>query len=267
VTTRWRALLPTVITLGATLGFVAYGPIPQLPNYHAFAEQRVSCGIPHWGDVISNAGFAFVGLWGLDVLRTLRRTDDTRAGRLGYRVFFVSLVLTAIGSSFYHWAPDNDRLVWDRLPIAIACAGLLVAVRAESKSNTNEVVWTVLLTLAAVASVLWWQVTEASGEGDLRPYLLLQGLPLVLVPLWQANAGAPRTTRVAFGLAVLLYVVAKIAELNDHAIYAQLGFISGHTIKHTLATLSSAILVAQLAWRERWSAAGSPGLAPAPINS
>jgi hypothetical protein len=97
--------------------------------------------------------------------------------------------------------------------------------------------------------------------------LLLQGLPLVLVPLWQANADAPRLTRLAFGIAILLYVVAKIAELNDHTIYAQMGLVSGHTIKHLLATMSSAILVAQLAWRERWSGAEAHRMTPAPIHS
>lgn len=265
VTTHWR--LPSIITLGAVVGLLLYGPIPQLPDYHAFADRREVFGVPHWGDVISNAGFAVVGIWGLRVLLTSRRVTPGRAGSLGYGVFFTSLVLTAFGSSFYHWAPDSDRLVWDRLPIALACAGLLAAVRAESKRGTNEVAWTAALAVAAVSSVFWWQVTEATGQGDLRPYLLLQGLPLVLVPLWQANADAPRLTRVAFGIAILLYVVAKIAELNDHAIYAQLGFISGHTIKHLLATMSSAILVAQLAWRERWPAAETHRIAPAPIHS
>ena len=245
MSTRWRALLPSIVTLGAIVGLLVYGPIPQLPNYHAFADRRVVFAVPHWADVISNAGFALVGVWGLGVLLT-RRIESGRASLLGYGLFFLSLVLTAIGSSFYHWAPDNDRLVWDRLPIALACAGLLVAVRAESKPNMNEVPWTVGLAIAAVASVLWWQVTEATGQGDLRPYLLLQGLPLVLVPLWQANGNAPRVTRVAFGIAILLYVVAKVAELNDHAIYAQVGLISGHTIKHVLATLAAAIIVGQL---------------------
>jgi hypothetical protein len=264
---RWRALLPPIITVAAAGGLLVYGPIPQLPDYHAFADRREVFGVPHWGDVISNAGFACVGIWGLRVRLTSRRIDSGRAGLLGYGLFFLSLILTAIGSSFYHWAPDNDRLVWDRLPIALACAGLLVAVRAESKPNTNEALATVGLAIAAIASVFWWQVTEATGQGDLRPYLLLQGLPLVLIPLWHANADAPRVTRIAFGIAILFYVVAKIAELNDHPIYAQLGFISGHTIKHLLATMSSVILVAHLAWRERWSAAATPRMAPAPINS
>jgi hypothetical protein len=258
---HWRALLPSIITIAAAAGLLVYGPIPQLPDYHAFADRREMFGIPHWGDVISNAGFAVVGIWGLVVL-TSRRTESGRASLPGYGLFFLSLVFTAVGSSFYHWAPDNDRLVWDRLPIALACAGLLVAVRTESKPNTNRVLWTAGLAIAAIASVFWWQVTEATGEGDLRPYLLLQGLPLVLVPLWQANADAPRPMRVAFGVAILLYVVAKIAELSDHAIYAQLGVIGGHTIKHLLATMSSAILVAHLAWRGRWSAAETSGMTP-----
>jgi len=246
MTAHWRALLPSIITVAAVGGLIVYGPIPQLADYHAFADRREVLGVPHWGDVISNAGFAFVGIWGLRVLLNARRIEPGRAGLLGYGLFFVSLLLTAIGSSFYHWAPDNDRLVWDRLPIALACAGLLVAVRAESNRSTREIAWTVGLAVAAVASVFWWQITEGRGDGDLRPYLLLQGLPLVLVPLWQANADAPRTTRVAFGIAIALYVVAKLAELGDHAIYAQLGFVSGHTVKHVLATLAAAILVSQL---------------------
>lgn len=101
MSTPWRALLPSIITIGALVGLLAYGRIPQLPNYHAFADRRVVFAVPHWGDMI----------------------------------------------------------------------------------------------------------------------------------------------------------------------YAQLSIISGHTIKHLLATLSSVILVAQLACRERWSAAETPGTTPAPIHS
>jgi hypothetical protein len=81
------------------------------------------------------------------------------------------------------------------------------------------------------------------------------------------NADAPRITRVAFGIAVGLYVVAKLAELSDHAIYAQLGLISGHTLKRMLATMASVVVVAQLTWRERWLAAETHRIAPAPIHS
>ena len=261
---QWRALLPTMVTIGATAALLVYGPIAQFPNYHVFADDRMLLGIPHWGDVLSNVGFAIVAVWGLTVLSATR---GNRAGRLGYGLFLVSLLLTSIGSSFYHWAPDDSRLVWDRLPIALACAGLLAAVRAESKPGTNELVWTVSLAVSGLASVLWWHVTESAGHGDLRFYLLLQGLPLVLIPLWQSQAGAARAERAAFGIAIVLYAAAKVTELNDHTLYQHFGGLSGHTLKHVLAALASAVLVAQLAWRRVSRPAMTRRMTPAPLHS
>jgi hypothetical protein len=89
------------------------------------------------------------------------------------------------------------------------------------------------------------------GVEDLRPYLLLQAVPLLLVPLWQAMHGSPRAERVAFAIAIALYVAAKGVELNDAAIYTALGFVSGHTIKHLLAVIAAAVIVAMLSRRER----------------
>lgn len=45
---------------------------PQLLSYHNFADQRGRLGIPNFGDVVSNVGFAIVGVWGLTVLLGLR---------------------------------------------------------------------------------------------------------------------------------------------------------------------------------------------------
>ena len=260
--TGWRVFLPSLVTLAGAAALVIHGPIRQLANYHDFADERVLFGIPHGGDVVSNVGFAVVAGWGLWLLP---RVHD--AGRLGYGIFLVSLLLSSIGSSFYHWAPDNSRLVWDRLPIALACAGLLAAVRAESKPGSNAAVWTVCLVLAAFASVWWWHVTDRAGQDDLRPYLLLQGLPLVLVPLWQSQAAAPAAERLAVGAAIAMYVAAKLAELNDHLLYLHLGVMSGHTLKHLFATMASAALVALLAWRtSRWPAL-THRMTPAQLNS
>jgi hypothetical protein len=152
-------------------------------------------------------------------------------------------VLTALGSSYYHWAPDNQRLVWDRIPIALACAGLLAAVHAETHERTQPLWVPIALGAAAIASVLWWSFTEAHGVGDLRPYLLLQGAPLVLIPLWQHFAKSPRASRIAFGVAILLYAIAKVTESADRAIFETLGFVSGHTLKHLLAAIAGAVIV------------------------
>ncbi|MBP2426980.1 hypothetical protein [Bradyrhizobium elkanii] len=88
----------------------------------------------------------------------------------------------------------------------------------------------------------------------MRPYLLLQVLPLVLIPLWQSIYHAPRADRAAFAAAMALYVAAKIAEVLDHQIADALGFVSGHTLKHLLATSATAAIVWGLT--RRFSAGG-----------
>ena len=111
-----------------------------------------------------------------------------------YPLFITALLLTAIGSSYYHLAPDDARLAWDRLPIALACAGLLAGAYADTHIRPYSIRLTAALAAFAAASVWWWSAT-----GDLRPYLLLQVAPLLLIPPWQAHARLPRLERAGFG--------------------------------------------------------------------
>lgn len=267
---RSIAALPLLATALAVACMLLYGPVPQLPHYHAFADQSAWLGLPHAADVLSNAGFAMVGLWGWLCLRAHAGHPAIAAGWHGYRLFLIALILTAGGSSFYHLAPDDWRLIWDRLPIALACAGLLAAVRAEHRpdgSARRDAAW---LGVLAIASVAWWYRTD-----DLRPYLLLQALPIVLIPLWQAIYRADRRDRAMFGIALLLYVFAKAAEIADHQVLAILGWASGHTLKHLLATTAAAVLVMRLIARVAYPTASAsvaaeritePQIAPAVIG-
>ena len=248
--------LPVFVTVALSGAAILHGPIAQLPNYHDFADQQTISDIPHFADVISNVGFALVALWGWAQLATRKQSDGLRDGWAGYRLFLIGLFLTALGSSFYHLAPDNARLVWDRLPIALACGGLLAGVWGDTRArnSSNLAAW---LALLAVISVAWWHFTGQTGIGDLRPYLLLQALPILLIPLWQWIFDMPAAERWAFGGALLLYVIAKFAELNDHQLLSATGILSGHTLKHLLATGATALVVARLVRRSRGTGANS----------
>jgi hypothetical protein len=243
------ARLPLIVTLGIIAAMLIHGPIAQFAHYHAFADGRALLGVPNFADVVSNLGFVLVGVWGLLRLAAAGRHPSLVAGWPGYRLFLWALVLTGFGSSFYHLAPDDARLVWDRLPIALACAGLLAAVRAESGEGVDARRWAVRLSAFAAVSVAWWRMTELAGQGDLRPYLLLQLLPMLLIPLWQWLHGAPRADRLAFGLAVAFYALAKLAEAGDHQILQLTRWISGHTLKHLLASAGAAALTLRLVRR------------------
>jgi hypothetical protein len=259
----WRCHLPLLVTALLSIAAVLHGPIAQPSGYHEFADRQVVLGIPHFSDVLSNLGFALVAVWGWSHLSPAGRHADIAHGWAGYRLFLFGLFLTALGSSYYHLDPDNSRLVWDRLSIALACGGLLAGVWGDTRRENSRgpASW---LALAAVASVAWWYFTDLSDAGDLRPYLLLQGLPILLIPLWQWIHGMPRADRVAFGAALAIYIVAKFAELKDHEIAATLGAVSGHTLKHLLATGAAALIVMRLVARVRRPAASRivPGALP-----
>ncbi|HEX8955197.1 MAG TPA: hypothetical protein VF798_02930 [Burkholderiaceae bacterium] len=238
--------LPAVLTLILIAALWIHGPIAQFADYHQFADQGSVLGMPHAADVLSNGGFALVAVWGLWKLQPLFCGKGWQPGRYGYGLFLAGLLLTTAGSGYYHLAPDNARLVWDRLPVALTCAGLLAATRAKyhpHPSRESELRDTLLLAFGAIAGVLWWRITDLRGAGDLRWYLLFQILPMVLIPLWQAMADAPRARRLAIAAAIVLYGAAKLAELYDHQLQNLLHVISGHTLKHLLAAIAAAVLL------------------------
>ncbi|MGY4478913.1 hypothetical protein [Bradyrhizobium sp. USDA 3364] len=239
----WMKATPAIITIGIIAAFAVHGRIAQPPHYYDFADHSAVFGIPHTGDVLSNIGFALVAIWGWLALWPHRHSDRLRAGWPGYRLFLVGLFLTACGSTFFHLAPGNGRLTWDMLPIALVGAGLLIGVRGDTQREAKTNIEAIVLGLYAAASVAWWVYTDRHGAGDLRPYLLLQVLPLILIPLWQWIYRAPRADRIAFAAAMALYVVAKITEVLDHQIADTLGFVSGHTLKHLIATAATAAIV------------------------
>lgn len=245
--------LPLLLTLLLTAAALLHGPIAQFADYHAFADQLTLLGIPHFGDVLSNLGFAVVALWGGWRLAP-RRLSHFPLSWPGYALFLAGLLLTALGSGWYHLAPDDHRLLWDRLPIGLACAGLLAGVWADCRQHDSRL-FAALLGLAALAGVLWWYVGALHGGGDLRPYLLLQGLAMLLIPLWQWLYRRPRGERLAFVAAFAFYGLARLTELLDHQIAALLGPLTGHTLKHLLSTAAAALIVAQLTRR-------SPAAAP-----
>jgi hypothetical protein len=240
-----------VLAAVVAAAMLAYGPIPQLASYHDFADKRPWAGVANAGDVLSNAGFAIAGAWGLWISITRRAHASLARAWPAYALFSLSLFFTALGSGYYHLAPDNARLVWDRLPIAAASGALIAAVHADTHERSSRWMLPLALVAAGIASVLWWIFGEARGAGDLRPYLLLQAAAVILVPAWLATYPAARGDRIAFAAAIALYILAKLAEAADKPIYAALGFMSGHSIKHWLAVAAGFAIVGRLACRTR----------------
>lgn len=242
----------TLALLAAAALYVWIGPIPQDPAYHRFADSRPWFGVPNAGDVLSNLAFVLAGTAGAGWLLTGagRRSCRTRTEFRAYLLFFAGCLLTAFGSGWYHLAPDNARLAWDRLPMTLGFMGLLSAVVAErvSEERARRLLWP--LALFGVASVGYWIWTEGQGRGDLRPYGLVQFGSLAAVAAILLRHRSPYTHGSGFGWAALAYLVAKITEALDAEIFSATGgAVSGHTLKHLAAAGASAAILLMLARR------------------
>lgn len=236
----WRGALALAFTVACVLVALFAPPVAQPQSYHDFADQRALFGIANFGDVASNLPFLLVGIAGLWALRPGGRAVFAQnQERWPYLVFFAGVFATAFGSAYYHLAPDDNRLVWDRLPITLAFMGLLCGLLADRVDVKLGRALTMPAVVIGLASVWYWQWTRLHGVENLLPYIVLQGYSMVMV-LMLALAYPSRYTAgsMIFGV-VGLYVAAKLFELGDRVIFSAGGLVSGHTIKHLLAGLAT----------------------------
>jgi len=224
---------------------------PQPLSYHDFADKRSLLGIPNFGDVTSNILFLVAGLWGLVFLcrKSSRERFLEARERWAYAIVFLGLLFTAFGSAYYHLAPDNARLLWDRLPMTVVFMPLVAAIIAE-RVNVRLGLWLLpVLTVVGIASVLQWYLSEERGAGDLRFYAAVQ--LYALVALLVAMLLPPRYTQGPYLLVVAgLYVLAKLCEAADQQIFSLGHLISGHTLKHLAAGSAGLCILRMLQKRQ-----------------
>jgi hypothetical protein len=252
LTARQRALLLGAPLLMA-LALWVHGPIEQWASYHHFADVHALWGMPNAANVLSNLPFLVIGVWGWVALWRQGRVHPTpRPSFHAWSVFAFSIACTCWGSAYYHWAPDNASLLWDRLPIAWACASLSAALLAERVDARFGRAWPLFaaLAIATLSVFYWWWTLSPQGPlpgGDLRPYLFVQFLPMLLVPLvFGLKLAALHPLAIparAAWWALGLYAIAKLVEVGDQAVLEHLHMVGGHPLKHLFAAAGAAILM------------------------
>jgi hypothetical protein len=226
--TRGAAYLLGGIGIVSIAGLAAVPPILQDQHYHAFADDRPLLGIANFWNVVSNLPFVIIGAIGMG-----RFWRETTIAALFFGIF-----LTGFGSSYYHLAPSDGTLFWDRLPMTIGFMALLAGALGERfGQRVGDIALWPLLGLGG-ASLLWWRWT-----GDLRPYVWVQFYPAIVLPLlywwFPVMTGAPTLI-----LAAALYALSKALEYFDPGVYAADGrMLSGHTLKHLAAAAACYVLL------------------------
>jgi len=237
-------------TLLAFVSVFVLPPMRQPIAYHDFADHRHAYGIANFLDVVSNLGFLLAGIVGLLIVFSGRARFEFAGERWPFAIFFLGVLLTALGSGYYHLAPDNETLFWDRLPMTIAFMGLVSSQIVDRINVRAGLVLLLPMLLLGVASVVYWRATERMGVGNVMPYGVLQAYS-VFVLLLLARMNPSRYTRGndiywVFGW----YVLSKLLETFDGQVLAINHVVSGHTLKH-LAAAAAGFVVCYMLLRRK----------------
>lgn len=252
----FKLSLLLLISLAFSLFIISIPAIPQNPGYHRFSDIRLFLNIPNTHNVLSNLAFLIVGLyalWEVYIRKSMTLIDSFRKS---YITLFVGLCLLSCGSIFYHLQPDNHRLIWDRLPMAVSFMALFSIIIAEFISEKIASRLFYFLIASGLASVVYWYYTELNQAGDLRFYIWIQFLPILLMPFIILLYPSKFTQSGRYGWLLMIYLIAKLAEHLDTEIYNftqnNLNLaISGHSLKHIIAAFALFILIRHFVTRQK----------------
>jgi hypothetical protein len=224
-------------------------PITRTPAFHHYADQRSCLGIPHIGDVLSNAPFVVVAVW------AARRAQTVIA-----RLACIAVAAIGVGSAAYHVAPADMTLAFDWGPIAIALMWMTAAVIEDRLGPRAGRIALAVGAVLAVGSVVAWIAGGGTGgivvdgiesdgrRGSVTPYGAVQALGIAL-PALIALVAPGRIARVPLLVAVLLFAVARLCAANDQQLLDAIG-ISGHSLKHVVASAAAACALGAITSRD-----------------
>lgn len=180
-------------------------PIKQDLSFHNFAGDggHTCCKIPNYGMVHMNS-IAWTG-------------------------FNIGSILVFLGSSYYHWNPNNNTLVWDRMPMTLCTMSMTYIVYNDYLDYFtigDLMFWWYI----GVSSVIYWHFTD-----DLRLYAYVQYLPVLIILyfIYSPNYQSKNINENTLLFALVIYVMARVVEYFDWFFYRNM-FFSGHVWKHLM---------------------------------
>jgi hypothetical protein len=252
-----RFQLALMAMCGAALAFALIFPfvshlLPHIPTSghshvhahgHAFIDARSFLGIPNCLDVLSNLPFLFAGVWGLLLLR---RHPQTVATHRAAQVFFIGLILTCFGSSYFHWAPTGFTLMVDRLGMAVAFAGVIsLAAGQRLGDSVAKHATPALLLLAPAAAIV------AFVGSNVLPWAVVQFGGIALI-VWLALQKQREGASLNLWALIAWYALAKVLEAKDEEVFhLTQGIVSGHSLKHVAACMAAWPVISWLLSKSR----------------
>ena len=213
------------------IGILLMSPIVQNQSYHQFCDNKILFNINNFWNVISNLPFFIVGFLGIYNIKVIAEN------RVQYLVFFIGVLFVSIGSAYYHFNPNNDTLIFDRLPMTLVFMALTSIIISEFINVEIGRKLLIPMLLLGLSSVLYWIYFE-----DLSLYVFVQFYPMLVIPIVLICFKSSYTHVYGYWLLYVFYIVAKGCEYYDNRIFSILKGLSGHSLKHVISAIGLYVL-------------------------
>ena len=228
---RCALALLLALAAGVAAGLLAWGPVRLGSDAHHYADTRGWAGLPHALNVLACLPLLVAACIGIFTTSRSAWGDEVRRPWMAFHGF---AALSALGSAAYHASPSDEAYLLAHGATSGAFVMLTCGALAE-RVHRSFGGWRGLVaaTLLWILSMSMVAISHHSGQGaDVRPLLLLQVLPVLLIP-----AGATSLpgiyTRLRDWLVILAtYALAKLLDLGDALLLELTGGLSGHTAMH-----------------------------------
>jgi len=229
-------MLASLVAL-ALLPINPYHLLPGMlpPALHEYADSRAWFGLSNAMDVLSNLPFAVFGLIGLWNVR--RKSGQLNQQlRVLAQCFYGGLVVTAIGSSYFHLNPLSAiGLAGDRMGMTVVFAGILgLAAWERISERAGFALMNAMLAGGAIAVAVWL------GSNNIWPWAQVQFGGMAMLGVLAAMAHRTKDVQINMLALIGCYAAAKLFEMNDQSVYeATQHLISGHSLKHIVAGIAA----------------------------
>ena len=228
---RYALVMLASMTLAATMGMVAWGPMLVDAEDHRYADERMWLGIPAAANVLVNLPMLLLGAWGW---RTTQTSAWPEVLSVPWRLFQWCAMLSAVFASVYHASPGDTLFVLTHVCTACGFISLTLGALAERVHPRfgSRMACRLALAGAALLGAAMLIAQSFTGHLDMRPLLLLEIIPVLVIPAGAFSLPGTWTRAFDWIVVLMLYTFAKLLELGDSAVLNATGWVSGHTMMH-----------------------------------
>ncbi|XP_020593472.1 uncharacterized protein LOC110033745 isoform X1 [Phalaenopsis equestris] len=238
-----RLHLCCVATLIGLILLVATPTIPHSPTQHIFADMRNFLGVPNTLNVLTTYPYLFFGVPGLVFCLSGSCFGISLKGELwGWVLFYAGTAAAAFGSAYYHLKPDDDRIIWERLPMMISTISLLSNLVIERLDER--------VGISCLISLLMLVFVSATIErtfDDLRLCIIFHFIPCIAIPVLVFLFPPKYTHSTYWFWATGFYLLSRFESVADMKVYSiDRYIISGHSLEHLCLAMVAFILTVML---------------------